>query len=1077
MIYRAIEKFSKREVLGVLNPLVTEWFNLKFRDLTPPQRYGIIPINKGENVLISSPTGTGKTLTAFLSIISELFNLATQGKLENRVYCIYISPLRALSNDIYRNLEEPLREIKKLAEEKGVEIPEIRHSVRTGDTSSYEKQKMLRKTPHILITTPESLSIVLNAKRFREKIMDVRWVIVDEIHSLCENKRGVHLSLSLERLQYWCKREFVRIGLSATIAPLENVAKFLVGYRKGKLRDCCIVDTSFIKEKEIEVVSPSKDLIYESAGEVTRKMYDMLTQLIKEHRTTLIFTNTRSGTERVVFHLKQHLPRQIEEIDEYEIAAHHGSLSRPLRFDVEERMKMGRLKAVVCVTGDSLVLTNPCWKKIREMKPWNEIICLDEQLKLRKGRFKSVFSAMYRGSGFKIRSKLGFEIKCTPEHKFLTIEDSKLVWKEAKDINIGDKIGVIGRTPVSNFPFSPLENHRFKSPLGFLFSICFWWALKLFRLINWFSLKTWTWTLRDKFWGSPFSSDVLWDRVVEKRSIHIGKIWSLVDTTNHNYVINGFICQNSSTSLELGIDIGYIDLVVQIGSPKSVTRCLQRIGRSGHALHDVTRGVLICMDLDDLVECAVMVKEAYKNHLDRARIPRKCLDVLSQHLLGMAINRKWTVKEALEVIRGSYSYRDLKESELVNVLTYLSGGYSQLESHKVYGKVWFDPEEGVFGRRGKYARVIYSLNIGTIPDEVMIKVYTTNKKYVGNIEEEFLQRLIKGDRFVLGGGVYEFVSARGARVKVKPAFDSKPTVPRWFSEQLPLSYDLAVEIGRFREEIFSFLTNGVEEGKVVEYIVRECRTDVDSATLIYRYFLQEYLFLKAMGIEEFPSHRNILKEKFLDEEGRLNIVYHTLFGRRVNDALSRACAYLAGEKTKRNIGVAVSDNGFILILPVEKEINPLEELLQRNLREVLMKAVRKTELMKRKFRHCGVRSLMILRNYKGHEIGVNKQQISASTLLKVSEEIKDFPVLKETYREILEDTMDVEHAEEVLEKLRKGEMKIIGLETDVPSPFAHNIVLIGMSDIVLMEDRREVLKRLHEMVVEKINVHGKEGEN
>ncbi|MCD6403077.1 MAG: ATP-dependent helicase [Candidatus Aenigmarchaeota archaeon] len=812
------------------------------------------------------------TLTAFISIIDELFELAQKGKLEDKVYCIYISPLRALSNDIYRNLEVPLKEIRELAESKGIRLPEIRHAVRTGDTPAHEKQKMLRKPPHILITTPESLSIMITTPKFKEKLKDVKWVIVDEIHSLCENKRGVHLSLSLERLQELAKNNITRIGLSATIAPIEEVAKFLVGYGDdGKLRDCYVVDVSFIKKKDIKVISPVKDVVHTPASVINKRMYEILADLIKKHKTTLIFTNTRSGTERVVFHLKQLLPGKVNGIEAEDIAAHHGSLSRGVRFDVEEKMKKGKLKAVV-----------------------------------------------------------------------------------------------------------------------------------------------------------------------------------------------------SSTSLELGIDIGYIDLVVQIGSPKSVTRCLQRIGRSGHKLHEVTKGVMLEMDLDDMVEVSVMIKEAYKNHLDKARIPKNCLDVLAQHLLGMAIDKKWKVDEAFRLIKRSYCYHELPREDFINVLKFLSGGYSTLEEYKVYGKIWFDEKEMEFGRRGKYARVIYSLNIGTIPDEVMIKVYDTEGWYVGNIEEEFLQRLVKGDRFVLGGKVYEFVRARGVKAYVKPAFDSKPTVPSWFSEQLPLSFDLALEIGKFRRKMFEWLKKGKKKGEIKDYLKKVCHTNEYAANSIYEYFKLEYEFLKSLGVSEFPSDRVVLVEKFYDEYGRKNVVWHTLFGRRVNDALSRAFAYVIGKRIRRNVGVAVSDNGFVLILPLDKEVNPLDYVNSKNLREILKKAIRKTEMMKRRFRHCATRGLMILRNYKGHEIKVSRQQANAETLIKVVEDLEDFPIIKETYREILEDSMDVVDAEKVLEWIESGKIKVKEVETDVPSPFAHNIVLIGMSDIVLMEDKKEMLKRLYDKILRKV---------
>ena len=873
-IVYANRRYEKEEVLKVLNRFVAQWFDSKFDKLTPPQSYGIIPIYQGKNVLISSPTGTGKTLTAFLSIISKLFDLAEKGVLEDRVYCIYVSPLRALNNDIYRNLEEPLREIREIVEKEGLELPEIRHVVRTGDTPSHEKQKMLKKPPHILITTPESLAIILNAPKFKKKLIGVEYVIVDEIHSLAESKRGVHLTLSLERLQELSEKPFTRIGLSATINPLEEVAQFLVGFEDEKPRPCVIVDTRYVKRKNIKVFCPVRDLIHTPSEVVNRKMYELLADLIRKHRTTLIFTNTRSGTERVVFHLKQVLPRnRIEDFNEESIAAHHGSLSRYVRHGVEEKLKKGLLRAIV-----------------------------------------------------------------------------------------------------------------------------------------------------------------------------------------------------SSTSLELGIDIGYIDLVVQIGSPKSVTRCLQRIGRSGHKLHEVSKGRLICVDRDDIVECSVMVKEAYRSHLDKIRIPKNCLDVLAQHILGIAIEKKWIVEEAYRLVKRSYCYKDLSKEDFLRVLQYLSGNYSVLEHYRVYGKIWFDPEEGVFGRRGKYARVIYALNIGTIPDEVSVKVFTVNGRYVGNIEEEFLERLMPGDRFILGGKVYEFVKSRGFRAYVKPAFDMKPTVPSWFSEMLPLSFDLGLKIGEFRRKMFKWLKERVSKEKILSYIRKYCHTDENSANSIYEYFLEEYLYLRYLGINDYPSDKVILVEYYLSDEGKIYQVHHTLYGRKVNDALSRALGYLASKKARRNIGIAVHDNGFALIYPPGvKPKYTLKDIRSDELRQILAKAIRNTEMFKRRFRHVAARGLMILRNYKGHEISVNKQQLNANTLLKVVEDLEEFPLLKETYREIMEDVMDVDNAEKVLQWIEKGKVKIVELPPQtVPSPFAHNIVLEGLSDVVLMEDKRAIIERFHRAIMDKV---------
>ncbi len=863
MLARAVKEYSKEEVLEVLHPAVAEWFDSNFPSLSPPQRLAIVPISEGRNVLISSPTGTGKTLTAFLSIISEIIRMGEMGELEDSVYAIYVSPLRALNNDIYRNLEVPLREIR----ERNPGIPEIRHSVRTGDTSSSEKSKQLRKPPHILITTPETLSIVLTAPRFREKLKSVRWVIVDEIHSLVENKRGSHLSLSLERLRHLTGRDFVRIGLSATINPLEEVAQFLVGYENGRPRDCVIVEVNWTKALDLALLSPVDDLVNTPSDLVSSKMYELISDLVKEHRTTLIFTNTRSGTERVVFHLKKVMePFEIDEA----IAAHHSSLSRQVRGDVEERLKRGELRAIV-----------------------------------------------------------------------------------------------------------------------------------------------------------------------------------------------------SSTSLELGIDIGYIDLVVQIGSPKSVTRALQRVGRAGHKLHEVSKGRFIVVDRDDAVEVAVTLREAMRGRLDKVHIPMKPLDVLAQHIVGMAVERKWDVREAFDLVRSAYPFRDLSWEEFESVLKYLAGDYVQLESRKVYGKIWYDAVEGKFGRRGKYARVIYTANVGTIPDEVDAKVYTTDGKLVGSLEEEFLERLLPGDRFVLGGRVYEFVSARGLKVKVRPAYDQKPTVPSWFSEMLPLSYELAIEIGKFREFSFRMLERGEDE-ELMRMVMEMSNANENAAKAIYTYLRQQYLYLKSLGlrVDEMPSNKVILIESYVDDAGRTHQVTHSLFGRRVNDALSRALAYLAGSKLRRNLGISVMDTGFSVIYPRGTEpVASIDELTEYDLRELLKGAVEKTELLRRRFRHVAARGLMILRNYKGYDISVNKQQISAQNLLRVVSEIEGFPLLKEAYREIMEDYMDIRGAQEVLNGIKSGEIRVVDVgRLEVPTPFAQGIILEGLSDLIFMEDKMSALRRFQKEI-------------
>ncbi len=851
--------YSDEEILSRLNPLIVEWFKSKFKTFTPPQRYSIVPALEGKNVLVTSPTGSGKTLAGFLPILSELLNLAEKKALEDRVYAIYVSPLRALNNDIRRNLEEPLKEIYEIAKERGVKLQEIRVGVRTGDTTAKERSKQLKKPPHILITTPETLAIVLSTPKFSQYLRNVRYLIVDEIHALAENKRGSHLTLSMERLENLQKGKMVRIGLSATIHPLDEVAKFLVGYENGRERDCVVADVTFEKKMDIKVISPIEDFFNVSANEISERLYRTIAEMVRNCRTALIFTNTRSATERVVYHLKKLLP-------DYPIKAHHSSLSREVRLEVEEDLKRGRLKAVV-----------------------------------------------------------------------------------------------------------------------------------------------------------------------------------------------------SSTSLELGIDIGYIDLVILIGSPKSINRALQRIGRAGHRIEEVSVGRIVVVDQDDLVECTVLVKEALNRRLDRIHIPKKPLDVLCQHVVGMALERKWSVDEAFKVVKRAYPYRDLTMEEFLDILNYLSGKFPELEEEKVYGKIWFDGKE--FGKRSRLLRPIYYLNVGTIPEEVAINVITKDGKFIGKVEEEFAERLIEGDVFVLAGRTFRYLYSRGMSIVVEEVEGVKPTIPSWFSEQLPLSYDLALRIQRFRRFVEENL-NDVEN--LIEKLCKDFNLDYKSAKAIVNYFYEQKEF------SEIPTDKKLVIEVFRDGK-HYCYAFHTLIGRRANDALSRVFAYRIGKSKGVNVGISLTDNCFILKTSAKLSEEEIMELFRvEGFREDLIASLDKTELLRRRFRHVAVRSFMILKNYLGKEKSVYKQQISADNLLKLlKKKYPNFPVLRETYREIVEDYMDIENALDYLRRVgREIEIKIV--EVPMVSPFALNTYLVGREDVVLMADKREVLRRLHEMIVERIRKSNKQ---
>ncbi len=875
------EPFSREESLDTLNIFVRKWFESRYKELTPPQRYSLKLIKEGYNILITAPTGSGKTLSAFIGILSDLMNLSLNGKLEEKVYCIYVSPLRALNNDIHRNLSVPLEQIY---DDISIDLRRITVGIRTGDTPQKDRQRMLAHPPNILITTPETLAIMINSEKFSRHLNGVKYVIIDELHELANNKRGVHLSLSIERLSNMIGHDFIRIGMGATLSPLDNAARFLAGYNGEKERDCYIVDATWDKRMDFIAVCPVPDIINERDSIIENSIYKLIDSIIKKNKTTLVFTNTRSGTERVVYNLSKRF-----KYSDDSIAAHHGSLSREMRLGVEDLLKKGKLRAAV-----------------------------------------------------------------------------------------------------------------------------------------------------------------------------------------------------SSTSLELGIDIGTIDNVVQIGSPKSVARVIQRIGRSGHSFNDIARGEVVVTNRDDLVECSVMLDAAMKRHMDTFTTPKNALDVLAQHIVGMSQNRKWNVDEAYDMIRNVYAYHELPKRDFISLLEYLSGMYVGLESRRVYAKIWYDTRENTFGRRGRLTKLIYYLNLGTIPDEVAIDVVTSANKWIGSIQEEFLSKLKPGDIFVLGGKPYRFEYSRVMKAYVSDAQGQIPTIPPWYSEQLPLTYELALEIGQFRERMAIAAGHAREKdigtlrllnksrlkpNDEAREILDQMPLDENTKNSIFNYFVEQLLYTGYV-----PNDRFIIVERTADEEQERNLlIFHALYGRRINDALSRIFAIRIGDIYETDVAVNITDNGFVLVTELDVKIGRddisqiISELGSTDARELLRENIRRTELMRRKFRHNAARSFMILRNYKGRKISVRKQQISSQYLLKAVEEISsEFPVLKETYREIFDDVMDLPRAEMIIRKLVNGEIKYKTIETVVPSPFSHNMITFGEADIVMMKDRRKHLRELHRQVLQQM---------
>ena len=852
MLEKVDRTYTKDEVMGLMEPLISTWFNERFDDLTIPQAKAIPVIHQRRNVLVSSPTGSGKTLTAFTSIINALTRYSREGTLEERVYCIYVSPLKALANDVNRNLNTPLAEMRELAAERGMDVPDIRVAVRSGDTPQSERQRMVRHPPHILITTPESLALILAAPKFKEAFDRVEWVILDEIHDICDSKRGAFLSLTLERLRHHCRTDFARIGLSATLAPIEAIAGYLVGCGPdGSIRDVALVESGSKKQLDLKVICPTEDMTTLPSDIVNSMMYDTLKDLIDRHETTLVFTNTRSGAESVVYKLKE---RGLENIE-----VHHSSLGKEIRLDVEERLKRGEIKCVV-----------------------------------------------------------------------------------------------------------------------------------------------------------------------------------------------------SSTSLELGIDIGSVDLVCQIGSPKSVAKGLQRIGRSGHSFGKVAKGRLLVFDPDDLVECAVMCRAAHRGDIDRVGIPENCLDVLSQTVVGMSLDSRWDVSEAYDLVRGAYCYRTLTMESFLDVLKYLG---SKDDFEGVYSKIWYDEAEAQFGKK-KGSRMIYFMNLGTIPEEANYRVVTNHGTTAGELSEKFVERLSPRDVFVLGGRSFEFVRSKGMTAYVKEANGRKPTVPSWAGEMLPRSFDLSMDIARFRREMEARIRE--PDAQAIGELVGDFDVDEGSARSILSYFREQEAVAGFI-----PDCDRLAVEEYIDPSGNQKLIFHFPFGRRVNDALSRAYAYRMTGMIGANVSVTISDDSFMLGCPRRFDMNLIPGLVRGSeLEQILRRSLRDSEIFKLRFRHTAARSFMILRNYMGRPISVNRQQVRSTYLLETLGDMERVPVIEETYREVMEDDMDIKNARYVLDLVDSGEMSISLIHyTGTPSPFAHSAILSGFSDIVLMEDRSALLRELHRKVL------------
>jgi len=822
-------------------PSAFAWFADRYGKPTPAQEAAWPRIARGENILLASPTGTGKTFAAFLGVLDELVQLANRGELRDTIHCVYVSPLRALSYDLEKNLREPLRELYG-------EKPPIRVELRTGDTTASQRVRQYTKPPHILLTTPESLCVLLSQQKWLVHLASVRWLIVDEIHALAENKRGAHLALSLERLAHHCGK-LQRIGLSATIAPLDEVARFLVGTHG----DCATLDVSSSKKVKLSVHTPLRKNPYPEAGYTGQRMIRELGALIRKHQTTLVFCNVRSGAEATTYWLRENFPDLAEVIE-----CHHASLERDVRRDVEDRLKRGELRAVVC-----------------------------------------------------------------------------------------------------------------------------------------------------------------------------------------------------STSLELGIDIGSVDLVVMMSTPKGVSKALQRAGRAGHNIRSISRGILMATNVSDLVESCATVLLSRARQLDNVRMPDCPLDVLAQHVVSMGCTARWTRTEALALIRRAYPFRNLDEEMFNDVLDYLAGGGASLRQRysEVFGKIELDAK-GFRTREGRVRREFLQ-NIGVIPNVGQVQVRLKNRN-LGSVEESFIRQLNIGDVFMIAGRPVRLEKVTQMEAWVTRAEGALPTVPRWNANKMPLSNRVAQEINAFRKELRAGFAERRKD--LSKWVAQRLDCGKANAEIILKTHLAQH------ELSEIPTADFLLVEEFDDEaQDALHYFFHSLIGRAANDALARVVTRRMSESRGGNAIATPHDYGFVLTVARRQRFTEAElpKLLRlEGFDGALDEALRQSDMLKYHFRNAAQTGLMVYRNYFDWQKSVRKLQWSSEVIFNVLREHEPEHVLmREARRDALQTFIDAEGAREFLVAQASKPVRLRRVAMVPPLSFA--MYATRIKEALLVEDPYETMERLY----------------
>lgn len=870
------------------HPLVRDWFTARFSTPTEPQIQGWPHILAGKTTLISAPTGSGKTLAAFLACIDRLVRKAVAGELQDRTEVLYVSPLKALSNDIHTNLETPLGEIQQLAGERGILFPEIRSAVRTGDTMAHERRAMLEHPPHILVTTPESLYILLTAEKSREILKTVETVIVDEIHAVADDKRGAHLALSLERLERLTNRPPVRIGLSATQKPIQLIAQFLAGSGRS---EPVVVQIGQRREIDLAVEVPGSELGPVASNEMWDEIYDRIAELGKQHRSTLIFVNTRRLAERVAHHLGERLGKDA-------VAAHHGSLSRKLRLTAERRLKAGEVRALV-----------------------------------------------------------------------------------------------------------------------------------------------------------------------------------------------------ATASLELGIDIGTVDLVCQIGSPRTIAVGLQRIGRAGHWRGAVPKGRIFATTRDELVECAALVQAIHQGDLDAIAVPESPLDILAQQIVAMCAAEDWSEEDFFQVVRRAYPYRNLERSDFEAVVEMLSEGVAARRG-RYAAYLHRDRVNGVLrARRGSRLAAITSG--GAIPENALYSVVAMPEgTTVGTVDEDFAVESLAGDIMLLGTTSWRIRRVEAGRVLVEDAQGAAPNVPFWRGEAPARTAELSQHVAELREKISDMLPNAAPSGlsrdsagmeQAIAWMREECGVDQAGAEQ-----LAEYIIAGRASLGAVPTQQAIVAERFFDESGGMQLVIHAPFGGRINKAWGLALRKRFCRSFNFELQAAATDNGLNIAL-AEQHSFPLADVFHflqpASVQHVLEQAALASPIFTARWRWDAGRALALLRFRGGKRVPPNIQRMRGDDLLAAifpealacpenlegEITIPDHPLMREVMKDVLTEAMDIEGLKRVLSDIGSGRIRCIAVDTTAPSQFSHEILNANpyaYLDDAPLEERRaravEMRPMLPEAVLEEV---------